>query len=114
MRIGWPSEITEQAQQQRGVLLLFGHEEFGGAQIFAITRSCGLAQQLFAVTALAELEPPDRFDQRAAHRIGDIAAVVECDGRVGLGVHVLVLLEMLDPQTEDADVAGPVASWSPG
>ncbi len=88
------------------MLLLFGDEKSGSAEVFGITRTLRLAQQLSAVTALTELEPPDRFHQRAAHRIGDIAFAVECDGGVGLGVYVFVLFEMLDPHPEPADVPG--------
>ena len=110
-----PVEIAEQAQQQRGVLLLFRHEKlcrpiYSGSPARAALRSSCSPSPLSPSWNRA-----DRFDQRAAHRVGDIAAVVECDGRVGLGVHVLVLLEMLDPRAECADRCDwPVASWSPG
>jgi DNA polymerase IV len=98
-------EIAEQPQEQRGVLLLFRHEKPRGAQIFGIARKSGLVQQLFAVAALTELEPPDRFDERPPHRVGYFAPAVEVDRRVGDGVHLVVLLEVLDPPAEGADFA---------
>jgi hypothetical protein len=100
------AEIPQQAQQQRGVLLLLGYEKLCSAKVFGVAGLGCLAQQLLSVAALAELEAPNGLDQRAVHCVGDPTLGVEVDGRVDPRVHGRVLLEMVDPAAELADLTG--------
>jgi DNA polymerase IV len=100
------SEITQQEQQQRCVLLLLGNEKSCSPRVFGVASLSGLAQQLLPVAALAELETPDGRDERMTHRIGQAALGVEVDSRVDPRVHGRVVFEMVDPAAELADVTG--------